>query len=198
MTEESLSIMSKVSTKDKIIDTALSEASEMSWQYVSLKDIALKADMSLSEVQEYFDDKNDILSGYGKRLDHKMLKNVEGNVDLNAPVKERLFDVLMERFDLLNDDREAVVSILSSFKLDPKNAAIAFPHLCKSMNWVLESVGEDTNGFKGGIKILGLTGLYLKALKDWLEDDSQDMAKTMASLDKGLTHCERVTGYLSL
>jgi hypothetical protein len=104
----------------------------------------------------------------------------------------------MERFDLLNDDREALVSILSSFKLDPKQAVISLPHLCKSMNWVLESVGVDTNGLQGFVKIIGLTGVYIKVLNDWIKDDSEDMSKTMASLDKALDQGQALGGYLGL
>ena len=189
--------MAKKSPKDKIIDAALAEACVMGWQFVTLKDISRRAELPLSEVCEYFDDKNDILAGYGRRIDQKMLESVSA-LDESLSVKENLFEVLMERFDLLNDDREALVSILSSFKLDPKQAVISLPHLCKSMNWVLEACGQDTNGVQGAVKVMGLTGAYLKVLRDWVGDDSEDMSRTMASLDKALAHCEKMSGYFGL
>ena len=92
----------------------------------------------------------------------------------------------MERFDLLNEDRESLKAILSSFKRDPKQVLLSWPHLCRSMSWILEAVGEDTRGIKGAIKVAGLSGVYLKTLKTWVEDDSADMAATMATLDKTL------------
>lgn len=189
--------MAKKSPKDQIIDGALAQASVLGWQFVTLQDIAQDAGVALADVREFFDDKADILSAYGRRLDQKMLTNM-GAADLTMPEKDRLFEVLMERFDLLNDDREALVSILSSFKLDPKQAVISLPHLCKSMNWVLESVEVDTNGLQGSIKIIGLTGVYIKVLNDWIKDDSEDMSKTMASLDKALDQGQALGGYLGL
>ncbi len=59
---------------------------------------------------------------------------------------------------------------------------------------MLEAAGIDTGGYKGAIKIAGLTALYLKTLKTWREDDSEDMAKTMAELDKNLERSEQWAG----
>ncbi len=182
--------MVKPSPKDKIIDAALSVASEMNWQFVTLTDIAREAQVSLSDVRGYFEDKTDILASYGRRVDQKMLDSVS-DPDLSLSVKERLFDILMARFDALNADREAVVSIVSSFKLDPKQAVITLPHVCKSMIWALEAAGENTNGMHGALKIMGLTGAYLKVLGVWCKDESPDLSKTMASLDKVLGQCEK-------
>lgn len=189
--------MVKKSPKDKIIDGALSVACSLGWQFVTMQDIATEAGVSLADIHEYFDDKNDILSGYGRRIDQKML-NAVSSQEISSPIKDRLFEILMERFDLLNEDREALVSILSSYKQDPKQVVMSFPNVCKSMNWVLEAVGEDTSGLYGALKVTGLTGAYIKVLNDWLDDDSEDMSKTMASLDKALAQCEKLGGYLGI
>lgn len=189
--------MAKRSPKDQIIDAALAQASVLDWQFVTLRDIAQEANVPLADVREYFDDKTDILVAYGRRLDKKMLSSF-GSPDQSMSEKDLLFEILMERFDLLNDDRDALISILSSFKLSPKQAVISLPHLCRSMNWVLEAADVDTNSISGSIKIIGLTGVYLKSLKDWIKDDSADMAKTMASLDKALDQGQRFSGYLGL
>ena len=58
------------------------------------------------------------------------------------------------------------------------------------MSWILEACGEDTSGVKGAIKVVGLSGLYLKTLKTWVDDDSPDMAATMAALDNSLKNAD--------
>jgi hypothetical protein len=74
------------------------------------------------------------------------------------------------------------------YQFDPKRAAIALPHVAKSMSWMLELAGQSCDGWRGCIKILGLTGLYLDiAMRVWSKDDSTDMTKTMAALDKSLS-----------
>jgi len=59
------------------------------------------------------------------------------------------------------------------------------------MGWMADAAGVETGGIKGVAKIAGLTALYLKALWVWRDDDSTDMAKTMASLDQSLGRAER-------
>ncbi len=39
---------------------------------------------------------------------------------------------------------------------------------------------------------MGLTGIYLKVLKVWCDDESRDLSKTMAALDKALERGESV------
>jgi hypothetical protein len=41
-----------------------------------------------------------------------------------------------------------------------------------------------------------LTALYLYTVRTWIEDDSEDMAKTMAALDKNLERAEGVINSL--
>ena len=116
----------------------------------------------------------------------EQFEDVSGDVS----TRDRLFDVLMERFDVLNDYRDGITAILRSFRFEPKDAVCAAPHLCRSMNWMLEASGVDTNGYRGAAKIVGMTGVYLKVLKVWKEDESPDMGKTMAALDKHLEKAE--------
>ena len=81
---------------------------------------------------------------------------------------------------------------MHAFKFDPKEAVLSCPHLCRSMSWMLEASGVDTNGIRGAAKIIGLTGVYLKVLKTWRDDESPDLGKTMAALDKHLGQAERL------
>jgi len=124
-------------------------------------------------------------------IDRRVLESFE-DIGGEASTRDRLFDVLMERFDILNDYRDGVVAVLHSFRFDPKDAVISAPHLCRSMAWMLEASGVETNGIKGGAKIVGITGVYLKVLKVWKDDTSPDLGKTMAALDKHLEQAERL------
>lgn len=180
----------KLDTKDKIIAAALALAAENGWDKTSLYDIADKAEVSLIDLFDHFDDRSDILAGLGKQIDRRVLDAV-GEPDSTLSPRDRLFDLMMERFDVLNDYRDGIASILRSFRLDPKQALFSLPHLGKSMSWMLEAVGIETSGVKGCIKVAGLVALYLKTLHVWLDDDSPDMAKTMAALDKNLGRAEQ-------
>lgn len=176
--------------RERAVDAALSLAAMMPWEMVTLADIAGEADTTLAELSDYFDDKSDLLVIYGRRIDKKVLENV-GAASPDENTRDRLFEILMERFDIIGEDRDAVVSILKSFRLDPKQAVISLPHLGRSMSWVLEAAGIETSGIKGAIRVAGLTAIYLNVLRAWIDDESEDLPKTMAALDRNLQRAEQ-------
>jgi len=185
----------KLSIKDTVIEAALKLAENQSWSDICFDEIIAQAKIDRADVLEYFDDKADILVAYGRHIDRQMIENAAleniYNVEQEQEViRERLFDLIMERFDVLNENRSAVLSILESIKFDPKQALITFPHLGKSMGRILEEAGESLDGLKGCAKITGLTVVYLYAVKTWRDDETADMAKTMSALDKGLGFAE--------
>ncbi len=181
-----------LSVKDKALDAMLALAAAQDWNDISMADIARHADLAPDVLYDHFDDRSDLLAAYGRRIDRKILAQAPQTDDDDAlSPRDRLFDLMMDRFDVLNDHRDAVTSIMRSFRCDPKQAVISLPHLGRSMSWMLETAGIATSGFKGAVKVAGLTGLYLKALYVWMNDDSPDMGKTMAVLDKNLSRAEQ-------
>lgn len=182
--------------KELAVLAALDLAARMGWNMLTLSDIADKAHCSLAELSELFDDKGDILIVYERMIDKKVLESFT-EPDLSSPERDRLFDILMERFDVLNDHRDAMVSILKSFTFDPKQAVIGCPHLARSMAWMLEAAGIESSGIKGAIKVAGLTGVYVFALRAWARDESADLSKTMAALDRGLNRAEQCANTFS-
>ena len=104
----------------------------------------------------------------------------------------------MERFEVLNEYRSGLVSVLDSFKSDPKQFVIGLPHVCKSMSWMLEAAGMDTLGLRGAARLAGLSGIYIKNLRVWAGDVSPDLGKTMAALDKDLSRAESLANSIGL
>lgn len=178
--------------REEIAVLALKRAAAQGWGAAGLSEIAADAGMALAELREYFDDKDDILAVFHKMVDRRVLENT-GAADEDMSPRDRLFDILMERFDILNEYREGVVAVMDSFKSDPKQAVIAAPHLCRSMLWMLESCEIETGGISGALKVAGLTGIYLNVLRVWKTDESKDLAKTMAALDKDLARAEKLS-----
>lgn len=171
------------------LDAAMSEAAEIGWDRVTMRAVASRADLPVSALFSSFEDKDDILAFLGRVVDEAALDNVpEDNADFS--VRDCLFDLLMDRYDALNNYRGGVCAVLDSFKGDPKQAVIACPYLCRSMNLMLEAAHVETSGLRGVAKVAGLTGLYLKVLRVWKNDDSPDLSKTMAALDKALGRAE--------
>ena len=66
----------------------------------------------------------------------------------------------------------------------------------RSMVWMLEGAGVSAAGWRGGLRTQLLAGLYFWVLRDFLDDDSADLAKTMAALDRRLRRAHEALAHL--
>lgn len=178
-------------TRDDILAAALRAAGAIGWDLMTMRDVAAECGGTLADVQAHFLDKFDIAVAFGRHIDTGVLARMVGAESADLSPRDRLFDVLMTRFDVLNTYRSAVLSMIGAMKTDPKQALWSAPYLARSMAWMLEQAGIDTNGLRGCARVAGLTGVYLYVVKVWAEDDSPDMAKTMAALDTALGHAKK-------
>ena len=172
-------------TRDDVVNAALKLAAKRDWGLVTLADIARGAGITLADLSAMFESREDIVATYSRMIDREVLDSYPDGVPGNED-KDQLFEVLMERFDRLNDDRAALSSIIRASCADPKQIIVTLPGIARSMNWTLEACGIDTNGWKGAARVLALSGIFMWCLRTWKDDDSQDMSKTMAALDRGL------------
>ena len=179
---------------DKIVAAAMSAAAETGWSAMTLADVAARAEVDLAVVSRYFASKPAILDGLSRMTDAAMLAG--GPTDPADPPRDRLFDAIMRRFDVLTAHRAGVLAVMKALGRDPVLAASRLPGLARSMRWTLELANLPPQGPLGEIRVRGLGLLYLVVLRDWLGDDSPDLARTMAALDKRLNQAEQIAGML--
>ena len=114
--------------------------------------------------------------------------------EADAAPRDRLFEVLMHRFDLLAPYKAGLRGLAHEARRGRVDVLPLACRLPRSLRWMLEGAGIATGGFRGAarVKVLGLA--YLATLRVWLEDDSPDLARTMASLDRALRRAEPFLG----
>ena len=175
--------------QDRMVDAALTLAAERPWHEISLREIAEASGLPLAEAYRGGASKQAILEAFLRRTDAAVL--AEGAVGPEeGSARDRVFDVLMRRFDALQPHRKALASILLAQTRDPATALVNLAALQRSMAWMLEAAGLEAEGLRGLARTRGLTLLYLATLRTWLRDDSLDLAKTMAALDGYLRRLE--------
>lgn len=96
--------------REAIIDTALELAREGDWREVRLSDIAGRCGLTLAQLRGAFDSKAAIVEGLMRRIDREVLDGNDPEMD-DEPPRDRLFDVLMRRFEALKPYRGALRSI---------------------------------------------------------------------------------------
>ena len=175
----------------RVIDRTLSLAAERGWRRVSLGDIAAAAKLPLAEFYRLYPSRAAILAAFVRRIDEAVLAAGEAE---GATARERLFDLLMRRFEALGPYKDGVAAILKDCGGDPLALLCGGVRLKRSMGWMLEAAGLSSHGLLGQVRAKGLAVVYLATLRRWLADDTADMSRTMAALDKHLRRAEGVAG----
>lgn len=188
-------MVKKADRPQHIVKTALNLAAEGRWSSVGLRDIAGAADVSMAEMYTLYPSKLAIVRAYFATADAAVL-GTSFAFDDEDSARDRLFDVLMRRFDLLSEDRDGVLAILAALRSDPVSALCLSSGLCKSMRWMLEAADIPVSGAVGRMTVKGLSAVWLATLRVWATDESEDMARTMAALDKKLRRAERLRSAL--
>src|SRR5665647_2091127 len=106
------------SDRDKAIDALMALLAEQSFEEIGLAEVAGRAGLKLSQLRAEFGSTLAIYAGHIKDIDRAVLAG--GDADMaEEPARERLFDVLMRRLEVLAPYKQAVRSVLCSVRRNP-------------------------------------------------------------------------------
>jgi len=179
--------------RDAAIDAFMRLLAQRHYGEIGLSDIAEEAGLSLGALREAYAGKLAILAGLSRRVDKAVLDSgpAEGEGG-----RDRLFDILMRRFDALTPYRAALAEVARAARRDACLAAFLQRSAARSLRWMLVAAGNEKSGARGALAREGLTLVYADAFRVWLHDDDADLARTMAALDKGLARGERALRFV--
>ena len=115
-------------------------------------------------------------------------------LDPSQTVRDRLFELIMRRFEAMEPHRAAVLAMEAGQDRDPILLAAAHQRHVRCARWVLALAGLEADGMTGQARAQGLGVIVGQARAAWRGDDAGDFAKTMASLDKNLRRAEEMFG----
>src|SRR5262245_29589160 len=187
----------KAEPPERVLAAALDLAASRGWTAVALADIAAAAELSLAELYALYPSKTAILAAFSRDVDRRVLAAIgEAVTAEDESPRDRLFDVLMRRFDALDTHKAGVEAVLRASRSDPLTVVAGTGQLLRSMSLMLESAGISSTGLVGLLRTKALAAIYLATMRDWLRDDTADKAKTMAALDGRLRRAERCASTL--
>lgn len=181
--------------KEKVFQACLDVIEKEGWKAFTFSKASQNSGIPLSAFHSHFSVPFDVMVHMFHKIDEEVLKN-QGLSEGLSP-KDTLFDILMIRFDMATPYKAVIKSFWKDTLTNPKDISSVACQGCTSMAWMLEAAGLNSQGFKGTLRVQGLTLLYLLTLKTWLHDNSPDQGKTMIFLDKGLEKLERIAPLLN-
>jgi AcrR family transcriptional regulator len=185
----------QASPRDRIIDALMTLASDMRWDQITLSMITAKADVSLADLRDHYPSKGAILGGFAKRIDRIVLDGT-GDDMLGEPARERVLDIMMRRLDALAPYKAGLKEIRNATRRDPLMLAALNQLALNSWRYMLAAADIETEDELGLLRIQGAALVFVRTLDTWFDDEGEDLARTMAKLDKELGNGEKIMGRL--
>ncbi len=172
---------------DHGFEAALRLAATRPWASLGLREIASEAGLSLTDFHGVAD--RDRLALH---VDTYFDRAMSGEaVDPGEPARERLFEVIMLRFEAMEPHREGLLSLLRSLDRAPLLRVQRLAARRGSAEWALISAGLDgASQVPMAAKAIGLAWVIARAEDAWRRETDPGFARTMAALDKGLRQAE--------
>ena len=155
------------------------------WQNIKLQEIVL------SKNKNSFKSKNDLIKNINRYVDYLLKK--ESNSIEKSSHKDMLFEVIMLRFDVLQQYRKSFIMLFDSFKNKPQKTLIFIPSFLESMILIANLANIKMKGIRGNLIIKGIFVIYVATYFKWMNDSSASLEKTMTTLDNYLTNVDKLS-----
>jgi hypothetical protein len=156
---------------------ALTLAASTPWREVTLLKLADSAARPISDF--YGASLGEAVDCVEEAFDRAIGDNLEA-LDAGHSVRDRLFELIMRRFEAMEPHRAAVIAMEAGADRDPTLMAAAHQRHVRCARWVLALSGLEADGMTGQARAQGLGVIIGQA--------------RMASLDKNLRRAEEMFG----
>lgn len=176
---------------DMVLDAFLALIAERGYAQVTLRDVAAAADLGLADLYRLYPDKVALAAAFMARIDAAVLAGTPRQADPEETARDRLFDVMMRRYDALRPHRDALRAMRRAGTRDPLLALALGPALRRSMSAMLEAASLSSDGLSGALRQNGLMAIHYAVSRVFDRDETGDLSKTMTALDNRLKMAER-------
>ncbi len=176
---------------DRALDAFLRLIADKGFAAVALRDVAQEAGLGFAELYGLHSDKVSLVAAFMARIDAEVLAGTPSVIDAEETARDRLFDVMMRRYDSLKPHREAMRALRIAALRDPLLGLAIGPAVRRSMAAMLEAASIPSDGLGGALRQNGLLVIHQAVSRVFDKDETDDLSKTMASLDSRLKAAER-------
>ena len=178
--------------KFNLVKSSFNIIEKSGWKSFSLQKLSYAEKIPINEIKIFFKSEITILDEFSKMIDIKVEKSFDYEELTNTSVKDNLFELIMLRLEFMQPYRNALKNIKNSFKSDPLVAKSVAKNVMNSLDFYLELTNAFNDSFLDIFKKKSIFLIYSYIFMIWLEDDSDELSKTMSELDKLLTFSEKI------
>lgn len=181
--------MSIMDLDDRILDAAMACIGTHGWRGAGIDQVAAAAGTNAAAVFARYPSKPALVGAWIRRLNRRLV--AAGLPGAEDDVRERLFDAVMNRLEMMEPAKPAIAELRRAVAGEPELALallLALGETAQAFAW-LARVPAD--GLRGALRRKAIAALYAATLNDWLRDDSPDLGKTMAGLERRLERAGR-------
>ncbi|MEM8784824.1 MAG: helix-turn-helix domain-containing protein [Pseudomonadota bacterium] len=175
---------------DALIEAALRVVARQGWQTTTLFSIADEAAIPAATVYAHYATRDAVLVGIIDWANRQALLDREAEPpDPQDTIRDVAFDVVMRRFDVAMPHREALRAIYHGTRRDPRVALKIRAPLFRAVGLMMDEARLERTGVAGAIRMRRFGLIVFATFRAFL-DDNDDLADTMATLDKRLRGAE--------
>lgn len=190
MTDATETTTATTGRREAVVAAFMALLAERDYEAVTLSDVSTRSGVSLGDIRAMFESRFAIVEAFVAGIDKAVLDGIDADL-ADQDTKEKLFDVLMRRLDLLTPHKAAIRNLSRAVMRDP-GLALAFNGVARrSHRWMLAAAGVEVPGAGGMIRAQGLAIAFAKVVRAWLDDEDPALARTMRVLDEELAKAGR-------
>ncbi|MGE0151316.1 MAG: TetR/AcrR family transcriptional regulator [Reyranellaceae bacterium] len=188
--------MDAAAAQARIVDAARQGLEEEGWRGLERASLLSRSGLEAAELQRLAPTPLAALKLVLQHVDAAVLD--EGPADAADAPRDRLFEIMMRRYEALVPWRAALRRISRSLPPPDPFAAVGLALAVeRSMAAMLEAAGISPAGLAGALRVRGLGLVHAAVLRVFLDDDTVDLAHTMKALDQRLRQAEGMAAFLN-
>lgn len=180
----------KTESRPDLLEAAFAQIAEAGWAGWSPRSLAATTGRELTEVYDALPVPAALVRRLGERLDRAMLALPPDELE-GLSHRERLFELFMRRFDAMVPFKPGLRRLAREARGEPELLLASCCNLDRMAGWLIELAELPYHGLQARFARRALMLAYARLFAVWLDDDSPDLAATMAELDKRLEQLER-------
>ncbi len=184
--------MNSQDIKFELIDRSFMIIDKDGWEEFSFKKLAYEKKIDVSKINQFFGSKKQLLKEFSKMIDLRVEKEFDFKSLEDSSTKDNLFELIMLRLDHLQPYKNSLKKIIVSISKSPSMLKSVSENISDSLDFYLELTKAYDSSCFDLFKKKTILLIYSYIFKVWLDDNSEELSRTMSELDKVLSLSEKV------